>query len=82
MRAQAVWDLANDPHTRAKALALEPNGELLADLERGCAEAVASAMGSGVRQRPAPKPSTSIGHAASVDEKPMVVRDRDKPGEA
>ena len=43
--APAVWALANDPHIRAAAAALDPNGELQADLNRVCAEAVAREAG-------------------------------------
>ena len=42
-----VWALARDPFRRAVVQALDPKGtlELLADLERVCAEAIASQAG-------------------------------------
>ena len=43
--APAVWGLAHDPGVRAVAAALDPGGELQADLDRVCAEAVASEAG-------------------------------------
>ena len=43
--APQVWALAHDPRRRAIALVLDPSGDLLADLERTCAEAVASQAG-------------------------------------
>ena len=43
--APPVWDLARDPTVRATAEALDPGGELQADLDRICAEAVAREAG-------------------------------------
>jgi hypothetical protein len=42
----AVWQLANDPHTQAVCRAVDPIGklDLLADLRRVCAEAIAEAV--------------------------------------
>ena len=39
--ARAVWQLPNDPHIQAAIHALDPTGELLTDLRRVCAEAIA-----------------------------------------
>ena len=43
--APAVWGLARDHHVQAVAATLEPGGELKAELDRACAEAVASQVG-------------------------------------
>jgi hypothetical protein len=43
--APAVWALAQDPSIRAAVAALDPSGELQADLDRVCAEAIARAAG-------------------------------------
>jgi hypothetical protein len=43
--APAVWALAADPAIRGLAAALDPGGELQADLNRICAEAIAAAAG-------------------------------------
>lgn len=43
--APAVWALAHDPHIANLARALDPSGELLTDLNRLCAEAVAEVAG-------------------------------------
>ena len=40
--APAVWDLANHPSVQAAARQLDPSGELLSELHRVCAEAVAN----------------------------------------
>jgi hypothetical protein len=45
LAAPAVWGLANAPSVQAVAAALDPGGELQADLNRVCAEAVASEVG-------------------------------------
>jgi hypothetical protein len=45
LAAPAVWGLANDPQVKAVTAALDPGGELQADLDRVCAEAVASEAG-------------------------------------
>ena len=42
--APAVWRLAADSHIRAIIAALDPSGELLADLLRVCAEAIAEVV--------------------------------------
>jgi hypothetical protein len=39
--APAAWRLTTDPHIRAVIRQLDPTGELLADLRRVCAEAIA-----------------------------------------
>lgn len=43
--APPVWELAHDPGVRAVAAALDPGGELQADLDRVCAEAVGREAG-------------------------------------
>lgn len=45
LTAARVWALAEEPRRRALARALDSTGELLADLERVCAEAVAGHAG-------------------------------------
>ena len=45
LAAPTVWSLADDPAVRATAAALDPGGELQADLDRTCAEAVARQAG-------------------------------------
>jgi hypothetical protein len=45
LTAPAVWGLANDPQVRAAVAALDAAGELQADLDRVCAEAVAREAG-------------------------------------
>jgi hypothetical protein len=42
----AVWALADSPAVRAKARAADPSGELLSELRRVCAEAIAEVAGS------------------------------------
>lgn len=43
--APAVWALANDPSIRSVAATLDPSGDLQADLNRICAEAIAAEVG-------------------------------------
>jgi hypothetical protein len=43
--APAVWALAASPRVRAIARRLDPSGELLSELRRVCAEAIAEAAG-------------------------------------
>ncbi len=43
--APAVWALAHDPEIRQLAQHLDPNGGLLSELERVCAEAIADIAG-------------------------------------
>jgi hypothetical protein len=45
LAAPSVWALPKDPSIRAAVAALDPGGELQADLRRVCAEAVAGAAG-------------------------------------
>jgi hypothetical protein len=47
LAAPPVWGLANDPRVRGVAAALDPGGELQADLDRVCAEAVAGEAAGG-----------------------------------
>jgi len=44
--ASAIWALSHDPDIRSIAAALDPEGELQADLDRVCAEAVAREVGA------------------------------------
>ncbi len=41
LHTPAVWALAADPHIHAVAAALDPTGELQADLNRLCADTIA-----------------------------------------
>jgi hypothetical protein len=43
--ALAVWALADDPNVQALANEVDPSGELLSDLHRVCAEAIAEEAG-------------------------------------
>ena len=42
--APAAWDLTTDPHIQAVIRELDPTGDLLADLRRVCAEAIAEVV--------------------------------------
>jgi hypothetical protein len=44
--APAVWALADSPSVRAIARRVDPSGELLSELRRVCAEAIAEETGS------------------------------------
>jgi hypothetical protein len=43
--APAVWELADSPTVQGVARRLDPTGELLSELRRVCAEAIAEAAG-------------------------------------
>jgi hypothetical protein len=49
--APSVWQLANDPHIQAVIRKLNSTGELLADLRRVCAEAIADVVDHRMLQR-------------------------------
>jgi hypothetical protein len=73
LAAPPVWGLASAPSVQAVAAELDPGGELQADLNRVCAEAVASEVGSSLvrgsrpladrgrlRKTPTPAPITVV----------------------
>jgi hypothetical protein len=62
--APAVWGLANDPEVRAVAAVLDPQGELQADLNRVCAEAVARQAGGSLVRGSRPLADRSRLHGA------------------
>jgi hypothetical protein len=70
-----VWALAHDPRVQATAAALDPSGELQAELNRICAEAVASAAGGMVRPSP-PKAEAPPDRTLAPEYRPIVLRTR------
>jgi hypothetical protein len=74
LSAPTVWALANDPRLQEVARALDPSGELQADLNRVCVEAVASLAGNGPVRWTQAEPVPASDRAPSPDERHITIK--------